>query len=107
MPAHSEINIVLQRSMVFSLVLCASKESLPLPHWARTGSGLPPLPLGSVSGWGWMGVARSLFLIPCVVSPGLLDWQQGPVSPPTTRRPQCPWVRPLLLHKCIHFPIVP
>lgn len=54
-----------------------------------------------------MGVARSLFLIPCVVSLGLLDWQLGSVSPPTTRRPQCAWVRPLLLHMCIGFPSVP
>ena len=56
---------------------------------------------------GGVGVARSLFLIPCVVSLGLLNWQLGSVSPPTTRRPQCPWVRPLLLHKCIGFLIVP
>ena len=54
-----------------------------------------------------MGVARSLFPIPCVVSLGLLDWQLGSVSPPTTRRPQCAWVRPLLLHMCIGFPSVP
>ena len=39
---------------------------------------------------GEMGVAGSLFLIPCVVSLGLLDWQMGPGSPPSTRRPQCP-----------------
>ena len=53
---------------------------------------------------GGVGVARSLFLIPCVVSLGLLGWQLGSVSPPTTRRPQCPWVRPLLLHKCPFIP---